>query len=185
MPRLISGLLFAVYPLFVLLLDPVQAAPWLIGLFFLLLLLQVWLQPRFTRLQRVMLSAGVLLLAVGVWLHGEIGPIKAYPVLVSLAAAGFFLYTLISPPSAIARISVAVGMDVEGPAVPYTRRLTGVWLVFLLLNAAVAAGLALWAPLAWWALYTGLVSYALIGLLLLVEYPIRKRYQRRHRQAAL
>lgn len=68
----------------------------------------------------------------------------------------------------------------------YCRRVTRVWCGFLLLNGALAAALAFWAPLAWWALYTGLISYALIGLLLLGErFLTRPRVDARLRKESL
>ncbi|RMU57582.1 hypothetical protein ALP29_200795 [Pseudomonas syringae pv. avii] len=33
--------------------------------------------------------------------------------------------------------------------------------------------LTLWAPLSWWALYTGLISYGLMGLLFAAEWIAR------------
>ncbi len=49
----------------------------------------------------------------------------------------------------------------------------------LVLLAAVAAALALWAPLAWWTLYTGLIAYLLMGLLFAGEWLVRQRIRSR------
>lgn len=184
MPRVLSGLLLALYPLSVLLLDPVESEKWLIALFGLLLLLQIATSEIFTWLQRGILLCLGTILAAFAWLRGGLEPIKLYPVIVSLAVAGFFIFTLKHPPSAIARIATAFGENVRGPAVVYTRRLTVVWSAFLLLNGAAAAVLAFFAPIEWWALYTGLLSYVLMAFLFALEYPIRKRYQRMHHARA-
>lgn len=56
----------------------------------------------------------------------------------------------------------------------HCRQFTWVWCGFFAANGAVAAALALWAPLAWWATYTGLVAYVLMGLLFTIEYVVRK-----------
>ena len=45
--------------------------------------------------------------------------------------------------------------------------------------ALVAAGLALWAPLAWWTLYNGLIAYLLMGLLFAAEWLVRQRVRGR------
>ncbi len=37
------------------------------------------------------------------------------------------------------------------------------------------AGLALTAPLAWWATWNGLVAYVLMGILFAVEWTVRRR----------
>jgi uncharacterized membrane protein len=42
-------------------------------------------------------------------------------------------------------------------------------------NGLMAAALTLWAPLTWWALYTGLISYGLMGLLFAGEWLVRRR----------
>ena len=105
---------------------------------------------------------------------------KFYPVVVSLVAATFFASTLRSPPSAIERISTRFGVAVTGPAVPYTRRLTMVWLAFFLCNAGIAGYLAVEGSMAAWALYNGAISYLIIFILLLVEYPIRLLYRKHH-----
>ncbi len=62
-----------------------------------------------------------------------------------------------------------------GPAqIAYCRRVTQVWCVFFVLNACMSAYLALFATLASWALYTGLIAYVLIGVLGATEYLVRK-----------
>ena len=60
----------------------------------------------------------------------------------------------------------------------YTRRVTQAWCLFFLFNALTAAGLALWAPLAWWTLYTGVIAYGLMGLLFAGEWLVRQRVRR-------
>jgi uncharacterized membrane protein len=56
----------------------------------------------------------------------------------------------------------------------HCRQFTWVWCGFFALNGTAAAALALWAPIAWWATYTGLVAYVLMGLLFAAEYVVRK-----------
>jgi uncharacterized membrane protein len=64
--------------------------------------------------------------------------------------------------------------------VAYCRGVTKVWCVFFVLNGAAAGGLALWAPVSWWAAYTGGAAYALMGLVFGVEYVVRKARFRRY-----
>jgi uncharacterized membrane protein len=123
-----------------------------------------------------------VVLFCSVALAGAALPIlKLYPMLINLAAAAYTGYTIFSPPSAIHRLSLLLGMAVEGPAVRYTRNLTLVWMVFFLVNTVIAAYTAIFAATSTWAWYNGFISYALVGTLIIVEYPIRIRYQRRHR----
>jgi uncharacterized membrane protein len=57
----------------------------------------------------------------------------------------------------------------------WCRAWTCAWCVFFVANGAAAALLAWLAPLAWWALYTGCVSYGLVGALIVLERLLRRR----------
>lgn len=72
----------------------------------------------------------------------------------------------------------AVQRDFPDFLVPYTRTLTWLWCGFFAANALGTAALALWAPLDWWALYSGGVFYVLFGLWMGGEYVFRKAWFR-------
>lgn len=57
----------------------------------------------------------------------------------------------------------------------YTRMLTVIWSLLFVVMASVSAILAISAQTAWWALFTGVVSYVLVGVLFLGEYLYRCR----------
>jgi uncharacterized membrane protein len=42
-------------------------------------------------------------------------------------------------------------------------------------NGVVSAALTLWAPLAWWTLYNGLLVYFIMGVLFAGEWLLRRR----------
>jgi uncharacterized membrane protein len=50
-----------------------------------------------------------------------------------------------------------------------------IWCVFFVLNGTTAGLLGWWAPLEWWTIYTGLISYILSGVLLGTEWILRRR----------
>jgi uncharacterized membrane protein len=56
-----------------------------------------------------------------------------------------------------------------------------VWCGFFVVNGALALGTALWASNAVWSLYTGVISYGLMGALFCGEYLVRLRFKRIHR----
>jgi uncharacterized membrane protein len=57
----------------------------------------------------------------------------------------------------------------------WCRRWTVAWCAFFVANG-LAAGLLAWlAPLSWWAAYTGLLSYGLVGGLIVLERVLRRR----------
>ncbi len=64
--------------------------------------------------------------------------------------------------------------DLDAPRQAHCRQFTWVWSLFFVLNGGTAAFLAWAAPLSWWATYTGLIAYGLMGLLFAIEYVVRK-----------
>lgn len=98
---------------------------------------------------------------------------KAYPALMSLAAAFVFAWSLRYPPSLIERFARLRQPELPLAASLYCRRVTMVWAGWLLINAAISAALATWGSLAAWTLWTGLLSYLAMGLLFISEFAIR------------
>ncbi|WP_263143822.1 hypothetical protein [Pseudomonas sp. RIT-PI-AD] len=104
--------------------------------------------------------------------------LRGYPVLLNLllfAAFGLSLYQGMPVAERLARLREP---DLPPRAVRYTRQVTQVWTGYFLCSALVCIGLALWAPLAWWTLYTGLLAYLLMGLLFAGEWLVRQRVRR-------
>jgi hypothetical protein len=78
----------------------------------------------------------------------------------------------------VERLARLVDPDLPDFCVPYCRKVTIAWCCFLAVNA-VCAGLLAWlAPFEWWALYTGLISYLLLGAGFAVEFMLRKLWFR-------
>ncbi|HKW55190.1 MAG TPA: hypothetical protein VJO12_15970 [Stellaceae bacterium] len=105
--------------------------------------------------------------------------LKSYPILVSLAFAGLFAYSLWRPPTVIERIARLHQPDLPPAALPYLRNVTRVWLGFFLANAAISAATAMSGDLELWMLYNGLISYILMGALFAVEFIVRRHVRRR------
>jgi uncharacterized membrane protein len=99
---------------------------------------------------------------------------QAYPPLVSLCLAGAFAWSLAYPPSAIERIARLTHPRMTAEMIAYTRTVTKVWIAFFLANASIATICAVWFTVAIWTLWTGLVSYLLIGALFLGEWIVRR-----------
>lgn len=151
---------------------------WLAGL---LLLAAATRLPmlKISRLARWSVAGAILLAAIAVWANILL-PLKLYPVLVSCAMFTVFAYSLYSPPTVIERLALVREPDLSPGVRLYTRRLTQVWCGFFVINGAVALGTALWASEAIWSLYTGVVSYILMGVLLGGELLLRGRLRRMH-----
>jgi len=101
-----------------------------------------------------------------------------YPILINLALLGLFAGSLCSGMPIIERLARLQEPELPPAAVRYTRKVTWVWVGFFTVNASIATGLALWAPLAWWTLYTGLIAYLLMGLLFAGEWLVRQRVRK-------
>ena len=129
---------------------------------------------------------GVLFIApVGVYLVASVisnqeWVVRLYPAVMSVSMAALFIGSLWSPPPLIERIARLREPAFPPEGVRYTRALTWVWAVFLLANAAIATWTAIVASRETWALYNGVISYLCIGLLLALEYPVRRWYRARY-----
>jgi|GEM_PF-1066294 len=124
----------------------------------------------------VVLGASVAaLLAVGAILDDPRW-LLAYPSLVSAVLLVQFAWSLrgVSVAERFARLEVAPGEALPPEGVRYCRRVTLAWCLFFALNGGLATALALRAPGAAWAIYTGGVSYVLVGLLFAAEYVVRR-----------
>jgi uncharacterized membrane protein len=103
------------------------------------------------------------------------------PVLINAALFVSFARTLITGPSMVESLARRRFVHLPSEHVGYCRRVTEVWCVFFLVNGGVILWLALQAPIAQWALYTGLVAYLLVGVLFAAEETYRawrfRRYQ--------
>jgi uncharacterized membrane protein len=119
-----------------------------------------------------MAIAALVLLLLLAWNAGL--AVMAYPVVISLTVAGIFGGSLLWPPSIVERFARRREPDLPPVAIAYMRGVTQVWFLFLLSNAAVAAALGLWGSLQLWTLWTGLVSYLLMGALFLGELAWRR-----------
>ena len=69
--------------------------------------------------------------------------------------------------------------------VGYCRSVTLVWCAFFVFNGSVALWLALGPDPLLWALYTGMVSYLLIGLVFSIEFSVRAWRFGRHERTVV
>jgi len=119
----------------------------------------------------------VLLIGLSI-VTGERRVLLLLPMAVSLFLLATFAWSLYSGPPIVERFARLVDPDLPAFCAPYCRKVTLAWCVFLASNATGVALLASFAPVAWWALYTGLVFYLLIGALFAGEFALRKLWFR-------
>ena len=76
--------------------------------------------------------------------------------------------------AAIERLARLQHPDLPPEGVAYTRRVTQIWCGFFALNGSLAALLVLLEQYRWWAVYTGIIAYILMGILMGGEFAYRK-----------
>ncbi|GAB7530846.1 membrane protein [Pseudomonas sp. 3A(2025)] len=176
MKRLVSLLLVLVgvlYP-FAVYAGMEHFAPWQ----FALLLASLWLARAVTGERRPgSLAMALVALTFCLLLAVLDSPrvLRWYPVLISAFMLCLFGTSLIRGMPIVERMARLSDPDLPEVAIRYTRQVTWVWCGFFLVNGLIAASLTLWAPLHWWALWTGLISYGLMGLLFAGEWIVRRR----------
>ncbi|WP_304672767.1 hypothetical protein [Neisseria blantyrii] len=97
-----------------------------------------------------------------------------YPVLVNLMMLAVFGGSLFAGQTVIERLARLQQPDLPEKAVRYTRRVTQVWCVFFIINGTLAALLVRLGRYDWWAVYTGVIAYVLMGMLFAGEWLYRK-----------
>jgi uncharacterized membrane protein len=145
----------------------------------LLLLVRALVAPSdITRFLRLPLLVAALVLAVMVLFDAAVAA-KAYPALLSLLIAAVFGNSLRHPPSLIERLARLRDPALTVAGQEYCRNVTWLWTIWLVTNAAMAAGLAIWGSIAIWALWTGLLSYIVTAALFLGEIVLRSKLMQR------
>lgn len=124
-------------------------------------------QQRYTALFITLFFAAVLV-------FGRRDSMYWYPVLVNLMMLAVFGGSLFAKQTVIERLARLQQPELPERAVRYTRRVTQVWCVFFIANGAVAALLAWLGRYGWWAVYTGVIAYVLMGILFAGEWLYRK-----------
>jgi uncharacterized membrane protein len=95
------------------------------------------------------------------------------PVLINLCLLFAFGRTLLRGTPLVETLARLQESDLSAAQIAHCRTFTGVWCAFFAVNAAVCFALARYGDLWLWALYTGVLSYGLAGLVFGVEWLVR------------
>jgi uncharacterized membrane protein len=123
---------------------------------------------------------GLLLLILVAIVTGQRFVLQLLPMAVSLFLLGTFGWSLFSGLPIVERFARLVDADLPDFCVPYCRKVTIAWCVFLAANALCAGVLALAGSFEAWALYTGFLSYLLLGAAFAGEFALRKLWFRHY-----
>jgi uncharacterized membrane protein len=97
--------------------------------------------------------------------------LKLYPVFMNAAVCFMFAVSLRSVPL-VQRFAEKMKYEITEKSKQYARRVTIAWAIFMGINTVVSLTTVFMSN--WvWTLYNGLISYCLIGLMMVIEYIIR------------
>ncbi len=119
-------------------------------------------------------SIGPLLVTLAAAVTGDRLFLRLVPAAVYLVLFELFRASLHGPMSMI-----EIGARFMEPYAPefissYCRKLTRMWCGFFVVNAIVIAVLAIFSPHSWWRAYTGWIIYAVLAVLSVIEFLVRK-----------
>lgn len=122
----------------------------------------------------VQVPLAVLALLILAALMNDRRLVLALPVLVNAVLLLHFAGSLAGPVPLVERLARLEQPELSPSEVRYCRSVTWLWVSFFVVNGLVAGVLAVTGPLGLWAVYTGLVSYLLIGLVFTGEFIVRR-----------
>lgn len=125
-------------------------------------------------IERLTYAGAVALLMAGAF-YMEAFLTRLIPALVYLSLALLFGYTLTHPPSLLERMVRLQFPEFKPGIAEYLRQLTWLWTSFFAANVLICTVLAGLADEAVWMIYTGLIVYLLMGILVLGEVFYRPR----------
>lgn len=131
------------------------------------------------RHEYVILLASLVLVAAILPVDGTLA-LMIYPLTISFGLAAAFAISLLRPPNVIETFARLMTPDLSAAAIAYTRKVTLVWVVFLVANGLVSAATALSGDMEIWVLYNGFISYLLVGALLAGEFVVRQFVKQSH-----
>ena len=176
--RVVGALFFATYQVIVYL-GITNWGPRAVAVLLLLVLVPM-LSIRYRNRRREQLWAvvqvplAVLVVLILAALTNDRRLVLALPVLVNAVLLLHFASSLRGPMPVIERLARLEQPELSPSEVRYCRSVTWLWVSFFVVNGLVAGVLAVTGPLSLWAVYTGLVSYLLIGVVFTGEFVVRR-----------
>lgn len=122
--------------------------------------------------------AALLVVGILAMISNSVLLLQYYPVCMNVLMFILFFTSLLRPPSIIERFARIKTPDLPEAGIVYTRKVTMVWCGFFIVNGTMALYTVLGTGFGFWALYNGLISYSLMGLLFTGEYLVRRQVQR-------
>ena len=100
-----------------------------------------------------------------------------YPVLINGLMLSLFGGSLWAEQSAVERLARLQDPNLPPEAVAYTRKVTQVWCAVFILNIVISSALVWLEQIDLWALYTGVIAYVIMGVVMAGEWLIRPKHK--------
>ena len=120
-----------------------------------------------------------LFAVIGLFHFTDFVLLKFYPPVMNFCLFFIFFSSLFQERTVIQKIALASDPNSNENVMKYTRNLTYIWAVFTFLNFLVSV-LTVFMSEKIWALYNGIISYILVGLIFIIEYIVRINFMRKH-----
>ena len=105
--------------------------------------------------------------------------IKYYPPIMNTFIFLMFFSSLFTKETVIQKFARLLDGELKPKVASYTKNLTIIWCVFLFINLLISI-ITIFMSDRIWMLYNCCIAYILIGLMFIIEYPVRIMYRRKH-----
>ncbi|MFZ7158661.1 hypothetical protein ACLSZ7_06540 [Avibacterium gallinarum] len=103
-----------------------------------------------------------------------------YPVIINGLMFALFASSLWQSQTFVERLARLQEPNLTAEGVRYTRTVTQVWCVVFIINIVITSALIFGQYYDYWALYSGVISYVFIGLVMGIEWIIRQQVKKHH-----
>ena len=131
------------------------------------------------KMLKTLLPFAGMFFVIGMFHFTNLVMLKYYPVIVNLILFLIFFTSLFQEKTVIQKFALTMEPDANKHVMDYTRNVTYVWAFFTFLNFLVSYATIFMSEKIW-AIYNGLVSYFLVGLIFIIEYIVRINFKRKY-----
>ena len=155
------------------------ALKWHVAVRFFALLLLFIAGISFVRSKNMWIFICILLFSFGLVIFNNDIFLKLYPVLMNFNVCFMFASSLHRTPL-IEKVAIKMGYMLDAKQKRYAKRVTSIWAIFMLC-LAVFSLITVFLSDEIWVIFNGLISYILIGMMICVEFIVRKKVMDVHR----
>lgn len=115
-----------------------------------------------------------------VWLTRTNALMYWYPVIINGVMLVLFGSSLWAKQTFVERLARITEPDLPEAGVRYTRKVTRLWCGVFVFNIVITSALIFFGQLEWWAIYSGVISYVILALVMTAEWIVRQFVMRKY-----